>query len=176
MKKKSVLLFFQYAFFVFYAGALFAGAGLCRAYGLEKRQRDQQQKLEAGLREALPAFDNQPWEEAFEIEGRKIFPARSERPLKLDDSSQTLAANVLTGFAFLIPVQDGEGRNFALTGLDLDGKIRAVKPVFKRKARVPENQAPFAAAAGEAQRFFKAHRETFFEKAHEAHAAETGAV
>ena len=165
-KKKSTLVFSRYLFFIIYTAAVLTGVYLCRESALQRIGLQEAKKIKARLHSVLPAFDNQPWEEAFDIENHRIFPARSQQTLRLDPSSPPITANVLTGFAMILQARDGEGLNSFLAGLDLEGRVKAVEPEFKRKSEVPENfMTP--QIADEATAFFESRRALFFEKANE---------
>lgn len=162
-KKNAWLAVLRGGFFLIYVSSLSAGVYLLRT---SARSEIQKPDLGKNLRSVLPDFDNDPSEEAFEIDRRTVYPARKQQLFQLDAASAPLTAHVLNGFAFQMPWRDGEGPNPVWAGVDLEGKVLAVRPEFERKARVPENQMTDTVSAA-AREFFLAHRPDFFQKANE---------
>ncbi len=162
-EKKRRIVILQYLFLIVYAAALAAGVFLLKV----DTAAEKTSKTELDLKTVLPSFSNHPEEESFEIEGRRIFPARHEQDVRLDEVSEPVRVNKLTGFAFWISENsDGEGVNPVLIGIDLEGRVTGLKPSFIRKALVPENRLAPDLVSG-AQEFFDSRRALFIEKASE---------
>lgn len=189
MPKKIIFLRILAAFvFVLSSAAFLAACFYVRPLVLKRAETVRAENLRQNLKAVLPAFDNEPWNEAFEVRDVKIFPARRGEKVSLPGSpdleqeQQTVTASVLKGFAFQMPARDGEGKNPVWIGIDGEGNITGFKPSDIRQSRVPENfteniplrtraSKKLTEAVENGKEFFEMHRNFFFTGAHQAQIA-----
>ena len=134
-------------FFILYLISLAGLIYLCRPFGIFRTEQKNLHELKVNIRAVLPVFDNQPWEAAFTVEGRRIFPAWKTRlsPVINGPASPAavIAENVpvknLQGFAFKIKARDEEGDLPLYVGIDSQGRVLGVRLIRERRVFLGES-------------------------------------
>lgn len=186
-KQKKLFVILSGVVFLALCAALLAACFFARPLALKRTEISKAKTLRENISAVLPAFDNEPWNESFLVQGTRVFPARREEKVSLpgdlsglpEHEPQMVTVNVLKGFAFEVSALDGEGLDPVWVGFDTEGGLTGHRPALFRDARVPENFTRAAApqtraslniseAVKDGKELFETYRNFFIAQAHEA--------
>lgn len=115
--KKILQYFFLAVYFALLAAAVYGNF----LYTQSRSSGDSSHPLKAKLDRVLPEYENEPWKDVFSVGRREIFPGYAEGKRGIGQR--------LSGFAYRIPDDSGEGPVQLLLGIDAAGKITGVTPL-----------------------------------------------
>ena len=147
--KSYALETLRYFFFMVYAGLLAAWLWFLHEDAAFRNKKMETQQIKKDFEEVLPAFENQPWKEAFWIDGQKIFPAflpplPPSNPMTFKGEGEEGDANggnnVLAGVAFERSVDRSGNSLRLLLGIHRDGRICGAKLLGKKSGLISSDE------------------------------------